>query len=39
LKGTYTAEFVALAGNVLGVIGATIAAVLLLWGLRGRQGE
>jgi len=39
LKGTDTAEFVALAGNVLGVIGATIAAVLLLWGLRGRQGE
>jgi hypothetical protein len=32
LKGTDTAEFVALAGNVLGVTGATIAAVLLVCG-------
>ena len=39
LKGTETAEFMALAGNVIGVIGATAAAVLLLWGLRGRQDE
>lgn len=39
LKGTATAEFVALAGNVIGVIGSTVAAVLLLWGLRARQGE